>query len=331
MARLILHIGAHKTGTTSVQKFFKMNEGALAAHGVAYPLTGRKNAHYILAAPWISGMEHRHGFTPADGLKTWDHLDREWADHDGVVFISSEAFCRQWPDRVDFREVAALTQGFEKVEIVYVVRDQLSAIQSVFMQRSRNQRNAPSFQDVLRSAFEGGGALPITFRHADVLTQTESGFAPDAIRLVNYDTATKSPGGVIGYFLRLCGVPAKAFSETKFVRENISADPLSHLLAAERCAPESVQQSIVDQCRAKIEQRFGEDARTTMFTRDEIQTLRAHFEPMNEDFATRITAEDECAGPIVLPDFEGFVTRDLLDEAFLSGLPGQNSASDQAL
>ena len=41
MSRLLLHIGAHKTGTTSVQNAFKSREAALAEHCVAYPLTGR--------------------------------------------------------------------------------------------------------------------------------------------------------------------------------------------------------------------------------------------------------------------------------------------------
>lgn len=324
MARLILHIGAHKTATTSVQKFFKLNRQALAAHGVAYPLTGKQNAHYILAAPWISAMERKHGFTRADGLAVWRRLDRRWADHDGVVFLSSEAFCRQLPERVDFAEVAELTRRFESVEIVYVVRNQLSALQSFFMQISRNQRNADSFAVMMAKALESGPATPNPLRHSDLVAQVEAGFPNEAIRVANYELLASAPGGVIGYFLGLCGLPPDVAGPTAGYRANVSADPLSHLLAAERCAPETVRPEMIARCREAIEARYGAGVRTTMFTRDEIQTLRSHFEPLNAHLATRIAAKDEYAGPIDLPAFDGFLTRDQLDDAFLSSLPRAN-------
>lgn len=45
---IILHIGRHKTGTTSLQKFLALNDSLLARkYGILYPVTGRnKKKHY---------------------------------------------------------------------------------------------------------------------------------------------------------------------------------------------------------------------------------------------------------------------------------------------
>ena len=38
---LFLHIGSHKTGTTSIQNFLAHNRDLLAARGYGYPVTGK--------------------------------------------------------------------------------------------------------------------------------------------------------------------------------------------------------------------------------------------------------------------------------------------------
>ena len=47
---LYLHIGTEKTGTTSVQKFFKANRALLAKNGIVYPVAPGKQNHMGLAA-----------------------------------------------------------------------------------------------------------------------------------------------------------------------------------------------------------------------------------------------------------------------------------------
>ncbi|MEV8360181.1 hypothetical protein [Microbacterium sp. NPDC076895] len=55
MSKLLLHIGTHKTGTTSVQHFFASNRDALRAQGIFYPPTdlggqfGDQYAHHAIA------------------------------------------------------------------------------------------------------------------------------------------------------------------------------------------------------------------------------------------------------------------------------------------
>ena len=40
MARIVLHIGTHKTATTTIQNVFHRNATLLAQHGIVYPRLG---------------------------------------------------------------------------------------------------------------------------------------------------------------------------------------------------------------------------------------------------------------------------------------------------
>lgn len=318
MSRLILHIGAHKTGTTSVQHFFKAREAALGAHGVAYPLTGRLAAHYVFAAPWIGEMKPLYGFTPEDGREAWARLDADWAGFEGTVLISAEAFCHVRPDRVDFREVAALAARFDEVEVVYVARDQLSAIQSVFMEISRTRADWPRLELIFEVALMADSPFPLTFDHRVMLDHVEEGFDPTQIRFLGADRLQAAEGGIIGYFARLCGLPAEAVGEP--ARLNVSADPLAHYVAAELSAPGQVEVADIERCRAALEEVYGPGVRTTMFTREEIERARAVFCPANAALAERIVAHDDCAARLTLPRFEDHLTRDQLGEDFRAAL-----------
>lgn len=48
--RIFLHIGAEKTGTSSVQRFFSRNREALKAAGYLYPASAGNENHMALAA-----------------------------------------------------------------------------------------------------------------------------------------------------------------------------------------------------------------------------------------------------------------------------------------
>ena len=54
--KLILHIGTHKTGTTTLQSMLESNSEALAANGFTYPAMPLKwkHAHINRNAYWLS-------------------------------------------------------------------------------------------------------------------------------------------------------------------------------------------------------------------------------------------------------------------------------------
>lgn len=91
MARLIIHVGTHKTGTTSIQSFFVRSRSWLAAQGVAYPEANafagsNPRSHHGLAAALA-----RSGPFSKELERFRTHL-RAAFDRDMTVLLSSESF-----------------------------------------------------------------------------------------------------------------------------------------------------------------------------------------------------------------------------------------------
>ena len=109
-ARLVLHIGQHKTGTTSLQRTLSLNRAGLARRGVIYPrLPGWRDAHHALV-PALVGAENcaayvrrRLGRTDADAAAVSARAlggVQALADDrpDDTLVLSSEAIFRSLPD-----------------------------------------------------------------------------------------------------------------------------------------------------------------------------------------------------------------------------------------
>lgn len=94
MSRLIIHVGTHKTGTTSIQAYLAANRDALAASGVLYPdatrFIGRHpEVHHNIA----TALARSEGAFPEPLLRFREHLRARLADHDAII-LSSEQFYR---------------------------------------------------------------------------------------------------------------------------------------------------------------------------------------------------------------------------------------------
>lgn len=122
LGTVIVHIGAHKTGTTSVQEFFLRNADALSAGGVSYPKEGTDAdkfiyGHHNLAASLAKSMVGR-GQLDVSGYLT----GREGMD--GCIVLSSEDFCLLKEEEVV--ALKGLLEGFSCHVIMYIRRQDLS-------------------------------------------------------------------------------------------------------------------------------------------------------------------------------------------------------------
>ena len=84
--RVLLHVGAPKTGTSFVQDILFTNRDALRERGILYP-ADRHDAHFLAALdlmelPW-GGLEH-------EAVGAWDRLAAEVRDWPGTAIISHE-------------------------------------------------------------------------------------------------------------------------------------------------------------------------------------------------------------------------------------------------
>lgn len=112
----LLHIGPHKTGTTTLQGAFHQARAELAAHGVVYAGKGRQPAH---AASAIAGGTPVNSLEPPS-LQHWKDLCEEVAAAGSQrVVISSERFAN-----ADEQTARAVVEGLggSRVHIVVTLR-----------------------------------------------------------------------------------------------------------------------------------------------------------------------------------------------------------------
>lgn len=87
---VLLHVGPHKTGTTSVQAKLAAARGELREHGVLYP--GPRGAHHAEARAFVGSPEGFAGDGPPLQTKAWKRLTRIARESDEKVVLSSEFF-----------------------------------------------------------------------------------------------------------------------------------------------------------------------------------------------------------------------------------------------
>lgn len=212
--RMILHIGTHKTGTTSIQKFCARNRQRLRTGGLWYPdydLIGREGhyAHHHLANAIAGLPTSRGGLEEAAAF--FDAVRRQ-AGHGETVLISAEALWRHvtppvaladnefaaagsedsyWDRRRNFVKRVAEFAGSDDVEVVAVLRRQDDCAESMFKERIKGTSFADSFDRYL----EG---FSHRFRYFDQLA-VWADFFP-SVRALVYDDLTGAPNLVAAFF-----------------------------------------------------------------------------------------------------------------------------------
>jgi hypothetical protein len=128
----LLHIGPHKTGTTTVQGAFHLARERLAAEGVVYPGRGRQPLWAILA---VTGQPPLLG-EPVPGMAYWNGVVRTVsAAQDQRAFVSSE-FLAEADDEAACRVVRDL--GGPRVHVVVTLRPLTRILPSQWQQYLQN-------------------------------------------------------------------------------------------------------------------------------------------------------------------------------------------------
>lgn len=217
--RLLLHIGTHKTGTTSVQMFCARNRGTLRRQGLWYPdydLIGRQGhfAHHHLAHA-IAGLPTSRGNRP----EAFEFLSaiRAQAAHDETVLISAEPFWRHvcppvelseneyladggaktyWQRRRDYVRALRDAIGDVEVEVAVVLRRQDHCAESLYKERVKGTSYAENFRTYL-AAFEH------RLRYFDQLTVWAAFF--QTMHVLVYEDLAQD-GNLVGGFFRSLGL-----------------------------------------------------------------------------------------------------------------------------
>jgi hypothetical protein len=137
VTRVVVHIGAERTGTEAIHRGLFANQDVLAQHDVLVPVTGRHELspravrHHLL--PWsLDPTDDR-----ADGDQTWADLATEIEQSSAsTVLLSSGQFA---PIAADPARAAVLLERLralaEDVTVVFFAREQLGLLNSLYCNR----------------------------------------------------------------------------------------------------------------------------------------------------------------------------------------------------
>ena len=194
-----IHIGAHKVGSTSLQRFFSLNAGLLEDLGVIYPQVGRGTfAHHPLAKAF-TGSKHAH--ERAELKASLAHLAAEGPEK--TFLLSSEVFGFARPEGVhELAEALAPHQ----VQILFYVRDFTRMIPSKYAQRTKTGGNHKNFDDFLDIAHE---MRWLGFTR--LVSNWAQHFGWDAIRVQVLDRETLVGGDLLKDAWAALRLPADAF------------------------------------------------------------------------------------------------------------------------
>lgn len=221
MRKLVIHAGTHKTGTTSIQRFFVHNRKALLERGICYPnpkvrlqkFSRARNASFL-------GFEARRRLVPdqlqqedVDLLPTaFKNFGEQVKDQDFVV-VSDEALWYYgslykgfWPAVKEMLE----PYGFDEITIIAYLRRQDRLAQSRYAEFIKSS-------DMLTYTYEEYLNRKSTRRYLDygaALANIEGTFGKENITLRIFDRSELVEGDAVADFCSLIGIdPHDGFEE----------------------------------------------------------------------------------------------------------------------
>jgi hypothetical protein len=218
--RILLHVGAPKTGTSFVQDNLFTHRDELRAQGLLYP-ADRHDAHFLAA---LDLMELPWGGLEREATGRWDRLAAEARDWPGTVVISHEILGRA--SRLQAaRALSSLGAPGREVHLVFSARDLVRQIPAEWQENLKHRRTKPyrtfldDLQDPTRSAevaqwFWGVQEVP------DVLDRWASSIPRERVHLVTVPPPGASPTLLWERFAGVLGIEPEEFIPTE--RSNAS-------------------------------------------------------------------------------------------------------------
>ena len=268
--KLILHIGFHKTGSTSIQRYLFYNRLWLRLWGVYYP----RPFH----GPRLTTCSHRELRDAAltEGQKRGAHSHPVFGPHDALlgryVRTIKEAglptnilSCEGWSSHLNryASRLAPLSQHFD-VKIIGFFRRPDIWVESFYRQRLANMedREARSFEEFLslRST-----QLYVSDRHG-LLSWWADAFGSEAVEIVPFEP--KRDGfDLIGQFMRAAGIKSPA-AHRLLLRNSIANRTISHGSQVEPLLSETQRAEIIAAAAPDMQRicdDYVKDGRTVMF------------------------------------------------------------------
>lgn len=153
--KVIVHVGAPKTGTSFLQDLLFGSRDRLEDIGVRYP-ADRFDAHFLAA---LDLMQLPWGGLEAEAVGAWDRLAAQVRDWSGTAIVSHEILARASRIHVS-RALDSLDAGDTEIHVVLSARDLVRQIPAEWQENVKHRRTMPyaTFLEDLQEPSRTSGA-----------------------------------------------------------------------------------------------------------------------------------------------------------------------------
>jgi hypothetical protein len=212
--RIVLHIGAPKTGTTFLQGVVFHNKQRLAEAGVLVPGENRR-AHGSAAAGVRGVPQRRH-------REQWQRIAEQVRASPGTVLLTNEWFSMATTDQAR-RALEEL--GSAEKHLVFTARDFVDQVPSAW-QETLKLGESSSLEEFIASldADEGRWRWSV-LDPAAVLERWRDHLPPDRVHVVTMPSQGSAPGLLWQRFAQACGIdPDTCETHIERAKEGLSAE-----------------------------------------------------------------------------------------------------------
>lgn len=218
MKTIYMHIGLHKTGTTSIQHFLQANREEILAHGYDFYQgidLPENHVELHLAAMRVdreSGYKNRTGFIASPEYykmtqeRVCEFVHKSSASR--LIFSSEGISLLRHSDEMD-----ALKRLFPTahIEIIVFLRDPSEYLRSFAKQIRKDPNTLPKVITSDSFAYTEPDSWLIDYEER--LKWFYLAFGRDNVHVVDYDASVRTQGNVIPSFLAAIGIEPMCFAE----------------------------------------------------------------------------------------------------------------------
>jgi hypothetical protein len=233
--KLYLHIGTEKTGTTSVQKFFRANRDALARAGILYPSAPGNQNHQGLAAA-AQGLKKQGPLRKSLGIKTEEDARnhrREMmkglaAELTGGRYHTAVMSGEHCSSRlIEDEEVGwlkdRLAPFFDGMAIVVYIRRQDDYLLSTYSTAVKSGATAPLSMPREKQ-------IQFRYDHWEMLSRWARVFGRENVICRRFERASLKNGDIVDDILDACAIqPSADYVRPEDVNESLDAQSLEFL------------------------------------------------------------------------------------------------------
>jgi len=212
---IYLHIGSHKTGTTTIQRALHLNRKTLRRQGFFLPCSGRPNPHFAAQHNLCWEIRSDRRFDPQFG--TWNDLTNEIDKQNNYekILLSSEDFCL-----LSLEQILQVRQKLanHQAKIILYLRRQDKLLQSIWSQTIKSPTNP--FKKAFSTFIQANLDTPHRINYERIIADWGAVFGHENLILRVLEKESLS-GHLFHDFLNACGVPdAENYSLPKNVNES---------------------------------------------------------------------------------------------------------------